>query len=500
MEPNYLQWTESTDRFELAGLAAPAALIRSRWAAAVRARAHALLLIAWAVVSAAGCTATGTGEPGGACRTVANCVSDSAPICDSAGLVCRSCSMNNPSDDIGCRNRKAELPRCGPTGACVACLANADCAARDLRKPTCVGYTCQPCTQATDCQSNICATDGSCVPNTQVLFVDNTDGTCTGATHEGSESDPFCEISDAVQKAIDSGRQFITVRPSFRPYQPISIRGPSDSLTLEISGASPPTGTTKRVQIQSLGQAALSVASATGKQTSVTLRNVEIIGVGINSAVLCEMGASLRLNNVRIWGGKDGVTATACTLTIDGALIYNNLSNGVYLNASTFSITNAMLWANRETAIALASGNTGAIRFSTVYNNGAGTKVPGIDCGTNTQHMIDNTIIFNNERQMGGNKMLEPQVWGCTLSGVVTNDPRAMTGNLPGARYVTAIDFVDPDGLDGVGSVDLHLKKDTANNRDCCVDKSQGTTTERDIDGTRRPIGASSDIGAHEVQ
>jgi hypothetical protein len=456
-----------------------------------------LVVVGVGVGVGAGCTADGNG-PGGACRTVINCISDLAPICDSATLTCRACSMTSSGDDIGCKNRKPETPRCGPNGACVACLNNADCAARDLRKPACQNYTCQPCTQSSDCQSNICATDGSCVPSTQVLFVDNADGNCATATeHTGSEMDPFCEIGDAVREAVKNGRHFISVRPSTRPYLPVAIKELADSVTLEITGIT--SSGSKTVQIQSISTPALWVAAGTGKQTQVTLRRVEILGVSTSSAVFCESGATLRLYNVRIWSGKDGVTATGCNLTIDGAYIYNNTTNGVYLNASTFSITNTMLWANRETAIALAPGNTGAIRFSTIYNNGASTRIPGIDCGS-SMHTVESTILFNNERQMSGMKMLGPQVVGCTLKNVVTNDPGAQNDMISGARYVTAIDFVDPDGLEGIGSVNLRLKKDSAVNRDCCVDKAQPSGVDRDIDETRRPLGAAADIGAHEVQ
>lgn len=497
MEPN--DTTEGSGNHVLVGRRAAAA----RSAASTpdrRARLAPLLLLVLVGVGlgAAGCTADGNGV-GGVCRTVINCISDLAPICDAATLTCRGCSMSSPSDDVGCKNRKPETPRCGPSGACVACLNNADCAARDLRKPACQNYTCQPCTQPSDCQSNICATDGSCVPNTQVLFVDNADGNCAGGTpHEGTEMDPLCEIGDAVRKAVELGRHFITVRPSFRPYQPVAVTNLTDSLTIEISGL--PGSGAKTVQIQGgVSTPALWVASSSGKQTQVTVRRVEVLGVSTNSAVFCEQGAALKLYNVRIWSGKDGVTASGCNLTIDGAYIYNNTSNGVYLNASTFSITNTMLWANRETAIALATGNTGAIRFSTIYNNGAATKVPGIDCGS-TMHTVESSILFNNERQMSGMKMLEPQVAGCTLNNVVTNDPRAQNGTLTGARYVSTIDFIDPDGLEGIGSVNLRLKKDTAANRDCCIDKAQASGVDRDIDETRRPLGAAADIGAHEAQ
>jgi hypothetical protein len=448
-----------------------------------------------------GCSAPGGGGPGGACRTVANCVSDSAPICDAATLVCRGCTMNNMSDDTACRNRKAETPRCGPSGGCVACINSADCAARDPRKPTCQNYTCQPCSQASDCASNICAADGSCVPNTEVLFVDNSDGMCSSVIqHDGSEKDPICDLPEAIRKAIDDGRRFITVRPSSRVYSSFELKDLTDNLTLEISGAPTPAGSSKVVQILGGQLPVVSIAATTGKQLSLSLHNVTLAGSTFDNVVLCDRAATLRLSAVRILGGRAGVYATnGCILTIDGASIYRN-TTGVYLNGSTFAITNSMVWRNDQTGIAIANG-TGSVRFSTIYNNGASFDVPGIDCGIDMKPTIEGTILFNNERQMGTMKMLSPQVTGCTLKDVVTNDPRAMGGSLSGARYVSAIDFVDPVGREGPNSVNLRLVKDSAANRECCVDKATQTqAAERDIDGTRRPLGAAADVGAHEVQ
>lgn len=450
---------------------------------------------------AAGCSASGGGGPGGACRTVANCISDSAPVCDASSLLCRPCSMNNPTDDTACRNRKAETPRCGPGGVCVACLNSADCTARDPRKPTCQNNTCQACSQATDCPSNICAADGSCVPNSQVLFVDNADGSCSAVLqHSGDENDPICDLPEGIRKAIENGRRFITLRPSTRAYSPFEIKDLTDHLTLEITGAPTPAGSSKVAQIIGGQQTVVSVAATTGKMLSLTLRNVTLAGSAFYDGVRCEQAATVRLYGVRILGNRTGVYATGgCVLNVEGASIFRN-STGVYLNGTTFAITNAMIWRNDETGIAIAQG-TGAIRFSTIYSNGASFGPPGIDCGVDVKPTIEGSIVFNNELQMGTMKMLSPQIAGCTLKDVVTNDPRAQNNGLNGARYVSTIDFVDPVGREGVGSVNLRLVKDTAANRECCIDRATQTpAAERDIDGTRRPLGAAADIGAHEAQ
>ena len=79
------------------------------------------------------------------------------------------------------------------------------------------------------------------------------------------------------------------------------------------------------------------------------------------------------------------------------------------------------------------------------------------------------------------------------LNGVVTNDKSTASGT-----YKTAIEFVNSVG--DPSSIDLHLVRDSAKNRDCCVDKVTQTPVQTDFDGSTRPQGPASDIGAHEVQ
>ena len=43
-------------------------------------------------------------ENGNSCRTVANCLFDSAPICDSASLTCRACTMSHSVLALGLKS------------------------------------------------------------------------------------------------------------------------------------------------------------------------------------------------------------------------------------------------------------------------------------------------------------------------------------------------------------------------------------------------------------
>ena len=60
-------------------------------------RGLALVLIPVAWLTAC----TSTTDSSGSCRTVANCLLDSSPICDAATLSCRACTMG--ADDTACK-------------------------------------------------------------------------------------------------------------------------------------------------------------------------------------------------------------------------------------------------------------------------------------------------------------------------------------------------------------------------------------------------------------
>ena len=134
-------------------------------------------------------------------------------------------------------------------------------------------------------------------------------------------------------------------------------------------------------------------------------------------------------------------------------------------SGSTYTLSNLMIWNNTIAGIAFGGGNSGTMRFLTIYGNGTqtGTATPGIDCGASPL-LVEHSIVFDNLiRESSGSISLDQQLTGCMLSNVVTNDKVAA-----GTIYKTAIEFVQPAG--DTANIDLHLIKDSPKNRDCCVD------------------------------
>ena len=178
--------------------ALPGRLGRSPWSALLAVVALGMLA-GWL----SGCT-TPTTTPV-ACHTVIDCTASSAPICDAQSLTCRACDPKQSSDDIACHNGHPSTPRCGPAGTCVGCLVNADCTDK-INRPACSNYACGPCQQSSDCESLICSADGTCAQPTEVLFVNNQNGSCQGTGHLGTTADPFCAIQDAVDASTAGGQ------------------------------------------------------------------------------------------------------------------------------------------------------------------------------------------------------------------------------------------------------------------------------------------------------
>ena len=431
----------------------------------------------------------------GNCRTVANCKDDDKPICDAETLSCRPCRPG--TDDIACRNRNSGTPLCGSNGHCsVACTSSAECTRSNPRTqtPICERNTCRRCLVSADCESGVCSADGSCVPTSDVLFVNNKGPDCmNGGPQDGTELHPFCKLSEGITNALDKARSAILISPSADPYEGIELTSaPSQGLLLRGIGSQRSDVKILSTTVQRPG---LRIMLNSGQRIEV--QNLQI-QAPFGKAVDCTGTGKLTLSNIQIDSSATGIAASECTLVLDRARIYANTVIGVSLDNVTYTVDNLMLWSN-EIGMKL-TGGMGTVRFATIYGNGRGTSpsTPGVTCTGGPMVTLENSIIYNNVSASKNSG----QTAGCLLSNVVTDDSEA-TG--PGVKMLTMtspIDFVV--GVGAVPDLDLRLKSDSANTRNTSIDKLTPTTgmtfIDHDIDGGPRPVNGSADIGAHEVQ
>jgi hypothetical protein len=192
----------------------------------------------------------------------------------------------------------------------------------------------------------------------------------------------------------------------------------------------------------------------------------------------------LTLRASRLFEAKRaGLQATKCKLVVDGVRAFNNNNGGLRLASSAYDVQNVMVYGNsRAPGITIEAPAAGSqLRFATVAYNVYIGAASAIDCGGQPVE-IQHSIVASN---LGA----ASQFRGCKLTNVVTGTEMIAGGTAKAPEFVKADD-----------PLDLHLKAGALSS-DCCIDKVPPAAglPARDIDGTRRPVGAALDIGAHEV-
>ena len=442
---------------------------------------------------------TGDGGDGGGadaagCATSATCA-DSTPIC--ASSTCRACA--SASDDDQCQIHNVATPICDPVaGACRACKTHSECPA------------------------GVCASDGSCVPVSNIAYVNSGAAGCPSTgTHDGlSPATPFCDLPPAV-----AGTQpFILVHDGL--YTPVTVARAATIVGPGIAGISnyatiqPPGGasvaltfaatTSVTLTIDGLnfigsvvctGGAAQTLVVKNSQVTSAPLNafgvlagncNIDLIANDIvnNTAGGVKLGTgTAHLLNNRISDNRvvatDGTSGWGVfdndpgNLTLESNYISGNQSGGVFIEAGAWSLINNYLVVNFGNAGAILNSPGGTFRFNTVVGN-----PEGIECnGGNVA--IESSIIWHNP--MAGGQTFNG---GCMRTNVVVgSDQTAFAGDVA----------LDPSFILGG---EYKLDPTSALNTACCVDKVPMAVgfPDHDFFGNHRPLGAAFDIGAHELK
>jgi hypothetical protein len=156
---------------------------------------------------------------------------------------------------------------------------------------------------------------------------------------------------------------------------------------------------------------------------------------------------------------------------------------------TSYAITNNIISGNGTggPGVTIDGKSSGKFEFNTVTKNLTANGIGGIDCGSGALHSLDNSIVWGNTalkgtQFAGASCTFNKLVAGMdAASGVIGKDPA----------------FVDP--MRG----DFHLVPGDAANAACCIDQVPlplADGVDHDVDGSKRPKGASWDIGAHEAK
>lgn len=400
--------------------------------------------------------------------------------CDSQRQTCRAESVDLSFADA---DGRADLSIPSDAGADLAteCRQESDCTAGQ----TCLMGTCGACQGHSDCLSQVCDVygttargSGRCVAESDVIYVDNRNGTCSGS-HAGTRSDPVCTLAQGLVLQTFS-RTSIRVFPSTTSYGPVLL---SDSRA-KLFG---PAG---------VGGTALLGGDPTKDSLTIAgVSDVIVDGFDITTGrfgVYCFPAPNkLTLRRSRVRDAVNvGMYIGGCSLVIDRSIFTANRDGAMQIDSvPDYVLTNNMIVRNSSSAypaIRISGNSVGSFRFNTVADNitksGTISLFGAINCGSLVDRELVDSIFVGNSQS--GTTQFQNR---CVVKNSVVGASDSIASGIHlDAQFVSAV-ALDYRLLDG------------AQNAACCVDKAQGTIAT-DYFGRARPAGAAADIGAHELK
>jgi hypothetical protein len=403
------------------------------------------------------------------------------------GGIVASC-LTERTNPLYCDGRDV---KCGPGDYCDVALRTC--------KPLTVDMACEPmtgksenevCVADSECMSRVCWV-GRCLHQTSAVYVDNKGGACSG-THDGCFGDPVCSIDEGFARAKVVGRNIMVVAGSTAPYSVSAIASASLPTAFTIIGpgrdAAPParlikTSPTAAINVSGDGQVAL-----------------EVRGFTIHGILCGSPSGNLKVrakqNRLPLDGNSYGVGNSGCAVSLTESIIGPGAGAPIRTFRGSTELVNCVVAGVQPiegTVAVFSAGAVGRIAFSTITDvrgppdGGSDPQTTVLCGGSDGGVMIEDSIIAYTRVPDAG----QPIGSGCLYQNVVVGPVMQ-----PGSGTLTALpDFVDPSG-------DYRLR-DTAENRRCCIDRAQAGTAAApatDIDGTTRPQGAASDVGAYELK
>lgn len=363
-----------------------------------------------------------------------------------------------------------------PSGQCVECTQDEPGACKDDRPVCGVDNTCRGCTDHSECGSEVCGPEGTCIDASMVAFVA---AQGTGTTAAGCSRDAACPtLADAVATP--------------KPYIKIAAGTVADDQTTEIQRvvtilADP------GAKLDRTGDGV--ILEVRGNSADVQIYDLEIIGAsGGAVGVSIPSGGTPKLALIRVKVTRNdggGISIDGGNLTVSRCTISDNqgrggismASNGVVVIASSFIHHNRNDNSNAAGGLVLRPTGSSRVEFNTIVDNTSllgATSAGGISCDE-PGFVADNNLVFRN---IGGVSGQAQTVGACTYGRSFV-----MPGATPGDE---SLRFVRSNEL----PYDYHLTAASP----ASVVGAAGQCTGEDVDGDARPIDGACDLGADELK
>lgn len=341
---------------------------------------------------------------------------------------------------------------------------------------------CQACQQHGDCPSQICdsylrtGTGGTCVPKTDVVYVDNRGGVCGPGGDGETPATALCTLPEALMRIDGIRKRMIRVMPSLRDYGSLSVT----DRTVAIFG---PAGQGGSAELSAFGPTDGLTVSGSAR---VLIDGVDIgrsrAGLSCRGSSNTSVITSVAVRRSRITRNADtGIQISDCQFEADRVLLQENGGGALIVNGTRqYSVTNSFLVRNYSlnfSSVKLVSSGWGNFRFNTVAENESGFA-PGVSCGGNKIEIRDSIVVRNTP--VAGSQFTSCQIVNTVVGSGETR---------PGIR-------LDPVFVPVAG---INFGLDPERSAACCIDQALSGLRE-DYFGTTRPRGLAADLGAHEAR
>lgn len=315
--------------------------------------------------------------------------SNPMPIC--VAMQCTSC-LSTSDPEGACAAASPSAPHCetsGPSaGDCVGCRDANDCGGMT---PFCDTTTnmCRGCIADGECPSLICdltpgsTTHGQCIPASNVVYADPAGSNGDGKTPATAKK----KIMDAINAAVGLNPARLYVHVAAATYdEGVGVMGAGTAAYLVGADGAiiHRTGPGDGLGAQNNG--------------TLTVRNL-IVTADKGNASNCQTSGTLTIYGSQLINSSQlGVYTVACTLTLDGVWISNNMGGGISVS-SDFKIINTIITNNVGAGgfTQVTAGTNMTFSNNTVANNTSSvTAAAGVTCVTAGSFDVTNTILYNN--------------------------------------------------------------------------------------------------------